>query len=537
MNTTKSTILQQNLNWSQINWKNIKDYVTKLQQQIFLAEKNQNKRKVKQLQRRLIHSKANLLLAIRNNTLTKRSADTDICQITNHDRENFYSTLLNYNLHHFKMHNDIIHRILQALIISALEPQWEAKFESQSYFRTGRTIYDAIGSIYNKVGNRKKRKWVLNLNFDTETFDIDYLLQQINDFPYREIIESWIKNNQYDEIKPLLTNILLHGLESLLQIKYNKKFVQVNDGPSFVRYYNHVAIFCKSEKEIQEALIKLEEYSKIRGIKIKYEVKHITEGFNFNKFNIRLYQAYKNNNQKYKLFIKPSKESIQSVINQIKAIFDKYKGNPVRKLIQIINPIILSTAYSWRTVVSSPAFKYIDYYVDYKFYHHIKRLHPRKNWSWIKSQYYFNKHIRDPKDDTVKRIYCRDIPIKRYALVPFDYSPFNPSQKDYWDNHYKHIFCLFHGKARVKMALRQKFLCPHCLCNLYGYESLEMNHIMPVKFNGKTVYKNIQLMHASCHIEHHKKYRSLTDFVNYQEQQTNWYNQLWEKNDLINMSS
>ena len=88
MNTTKSTILQQNLNWSQINWKNIKDYVTKLQQQIFLAEKNQNKRKVKQLQRRLIHSKANLLLAIRNNTLTKRSADTDICQITNYDREN-----------------------------------------------------------------------------------------------------------------------------------------------------------------------------------------------------------------------------------------------------------------------------------------------------------------------------------------------------------------------------------------------------------------------------------------------------------------
>ena len=60
---------------------------------------------------------------------------------------------------------------------------------------------------------------------------------------------------------------------------------------------------------------------------------------------------------------------------------------------------------------------------------------------------------------------------------------------------------------------------------------------MPVKFNGKTVYKNIQLMHASCHIEHHKKYRSLTDFVNYQEQQINWYNQLWEKNDLINMSS
>src|SRR5205814_10065289 len=52
-------------------------------------------------------------------------------------------------------------RALQALVLLALEPQWEACFEANSYgFRPGRSCHDAIGAIFN--GIRFKPKFVLD---------------------------------------------------------------------------------------------------------------------------------------------------------------------------------------------------------------------------------------------------------------------------------------------------------------------------------------------------------------------------------------
>ena len=41
-------------------------------------------------------------------------------------------------------------RALQRLVQSALEPEWEARFEPNSYgFRLGRSCHDAIEAIFN----------------------------------------------------------------------------------------------------------------------------------------------------------------------------------------------------------------------------------------------------------------------------------------------------------------------------------------------------------------------------------------------------
>ena len=52
-------------------------------------------------------------------------------------------------------------RAQQALVKLALEPEWEAKFEPNSYgFRPGRSAHDAVGAIYNFI--RLKPKYVLD---------------------------------------------------------------------------------------------------------------------------------------------------------------------------------------------------------------------------------------------------------------------------------------------------------------------------------------------------------------------------------------
>src|SRR5664280_3332047 len=58
----------------------------------------------------------------------------------------------------------IADRCLQAQVSAALEPEWEARFESRSYgFRPGRSCQDAMQSIFVTArGTTCKRQWVLD---------------------------------------------------------------------------------------------------------------------------------------------------------------------------------------------------------------------------------------------------------------------------------------------------------------------------------------------------------------------------------------
>jgi RNA-directed DNA polymerase len=58
----------------------------------------------------------------------------------------------------------IADRALQALASGALEPEWEARFESRSYgFRPGRGCQDAMQAIFVTArGTTCKRQWALD---------------------------------------------------------------------------------------------------------------------------------------------------------------------------------------------------------------------------------------------------------------------------------------------------------------------------------------------------------------------------------------
>ena len=86
-------------------------------------------------------------------------------------------------------------RALQALVKMALEPQWEARFEPNSYgFRPGRSCHDAIEAIY--LSMKQKSKWVLDADM-AKCFDkIDHgkLLDKLDTFPaIRRQIRAWLK--------------------------------------------------------------------------------------------------------------------------------------------------------------------------------------------------------------------------------------------------------------------------------------------------------------------------------------------------------
>ncbi len=116
----------------------------------------------------------------------------------------------------------------RALIKLGLEPEWEARFDPNSYgFRPGRSCHDAIGAIYSAVN--KKPKYVLDADISKcfDRINHEVLLQKLNTYPtLRRQIRAWLKAGVMDGtelfptkegtpqggvLSPLLANVALHG--------------------------------------------------------------------------------------------------------------------------------------------------------------------------------------------------------------------------------------------------------------------------------------------------------------------------------------
>jgi len=173
--TKKVSAVSPRIDWKSIDWKEINEYVKKLRQRIYRAEQLGQHRKVRKLQRLMMRSKANLLISIRRVTQEnkgKRTAGVDGYKaLTPKDRENLYRQMVKYNLKSVKVKPVlrtyiekkngklrplgipiIKDRIYQSIVKNALEPQWEAKFEPNSYgFRPKRSTHDAIANLHKKL--------------------------------------------------------------------------------------------------------------------------------------------------------------------------------------------------------------------------------------------------------------------------------------------------------------------------------------------------------------------------------------------------
>lgn len=206
--------------WKQIPWRKLDISVFKLQRRIYKASQDRDIRKVHQLQRLLLKSRAAQLSAVRRVTQDnqgKKTAGVDGVKSLNPQQR---STLAD-NLRRLPYGKPLrrvwipkkgtneqrplgiptLHdRALQALVKLALEPEWEAKFEPNSYgFRPGRSAHDAIGAIF--IAINKQPKYVLDADIAQcfDRIDHDALLQKLATGPMlTRPIKKWLKAGVLD---------------------------------------------------------------------------------------------------------------------------------------------------------------------------------------------------------------------------------------------------------------------------------------------------------------------------------------------------
>lgn len=516
--------------WKDINWKKIERYVFRLQQRIYRAESLGHNRKVKQLQRLLMRSRATLLLAIKQVTQVnkgKRTSGVDGYKIVEESqRMKLYNEMKGMSIYYHKPKPvrrtyipkkngklrplgipTIKDRIYQCIAKFALEPQWEAKFEPVSYgFRPKRGCHDAIEAIYNKLAQGKKQ-WIFEGDFKGcfDNLDHKHILEQVNSFPAKGIIAKWLSAGYVDNdvfvntntgtpqggiVSPLLANIALHGMEDELGIVYRKAKKDKKTGRydyeinplkckiALVRYADDFVVMCETKEDAFSMYNRLKPYLSKRGLELaqdKTKVTHITEGFDFLGFNIRRYTNIKGNDNRSKLLIKPSKKSIKEFKSKIKAIFKECNGTNVLNLVRKLKPVIIGTANYWKTTVAKKIFAMMDHYIWKKTYKFLRQLHPHKSWrKWISNRYFKpdihgiskNKWLLTDPGGKYQLKPMALTQIVRHELVKYKNSPYDAELKDYFE---RRAIREFNGKStefKQKLAKKQKYICPFCGCSL-----------------------------------------------------------------------
>ena len=479
--------------WNSINWNKLEKYVDKQQKRIYKAEVDNNRKKVRNIQRMLSNSKAVLLLAIRKVTETNKGRKTagidGYRAMTYKQKGELADELRNKDILRYKPKPTlrkmipkkngkkralgiptIKDRVVQEIIRMILEPQFEARFEVTSYgFRPKRGVYDAVIRIFNNI-RRDDWCWVFEGDFKGcfDNLSHDFILSQLKGFPLISLVKRFLEAGYLDNntfnitekgtpqgglLSPLLANIALTGLEEYLNITY-KEYHYPEKGIDdyraqgnfrMVRYADDFVIFAKTREEIKQVRRILEPYLSERGLELaedKTKITHTHDGFDFLGFNFRLYKTQND----FKCFIKPSKDSIKKAKERIKNIFSECTGHNVDYLIERLNPVIRGIGYFWRISVAKEIFSKIDNYIWNKVYKFIRRLHPNKGWKWIKKRY-FPKYIDDEfvgkwtlvgPNDKQCLIKMASIPIRRWNMIKYNYSPYDVSKQKYFENRRKY---------------------------------------------------------------------------------------------------
>src|SRR5438876_911600 len=91
-------------------------------------------------------------------------------------------------------------RAQQALGKMALEPEWEARFEPNSYgFRPGRSCHDAVEAILNAIRYKPKYVFDADISGCFDTIDHKALLTKLNTYPaLRHIVKMWLNAGVMD---------------------------------------------------------------------------------------------------------------------------------------------------------------------------------------------------------------------------------------------------------------------------------------------------------------------------------------------------
>lgn len=365
-------------NWKEIPWNNIQLEIYNLQHKIYCHAKNNQISLVRNCQRKLVNLEESKLLAVRfvsQDNRGKATAGVDgISTLGITERLNL-ARKLRFDGKASKIRRVFVpksngkfrplgiptmeDRAKQMLMKFALEPEWETKFETNSYgFRPGYSVADAKWCIARQL--QGKPKYFLDADIEKcfDKIDHQYLIDKLDTISmFKYQIRSWLKAGIMDStekdsseindmgtpqggvLSPLLMNIALHGMENYVTKEFGRNKIKV------VRYADDFVIFGQTLKDVQKAEKLVIEFLESVGLNLSTEKTRIghsmekkpgTSGpigldfLSFHFYNIKCsrhrgVKSTKGVTQPFRLITRPSREAVVNHKKAISRILIEYK--------------------------------------------------------------------------------------------------------------------------------------------------------------------------------------------------------------------
>ena len=548
--------------WNTVPWPRLERNVFKLQKQIYRASQQGNRVLVRKLQRLLLASGQAKLLAVRKVTQDNRGKKTagvdGKTALTKTERQALVQSL------RVAAKASPIRRVWipkpgkperrplgiptiedrarQALVKMALEPEWEARFEPNSYgFRPGRCCQDAMQAIFGAI--HRKQAYVLDADIAGCFDHIQHgaLLQKLaTSARLRRIIKAWLKAGILDQgklqpneegtpqggiISPLLANIALHGLETDLKQALRQEllaYMRTKRGKasyllsgrmlSLIRYADDFVVLHEDVAIIEKAREYIQSWLQTVGLSLhpqKTRICHTfldwqgtSAGFDFLGFHVRQY-GVPSKASGYVTLIKPSPEKLRQHLQSIKVRLRAHRGEKQATVIRNLNPLIKGWSRYYQSVTARKTFEKADHETFQKLWRWARYRHPHKGRRWVKDRYFLSHQgdqWRFKTQDGNILVRHSDHKIKRFAKVKGMKSPYD-GDFTYWASRMGR----FPGiSPRVANLLkRQHGKCAHCKLVFQPEAILEVHHQDRNTANNKM--ENLQVLHGHCHDTIHRR--------------------------------
>jgi RNA-directed DNA polymerase len=538
------------MDWHTIEWSKIHQNVRRLQVRIVKAVQAGRWGKVQALQHLLTHSFSAKALAVKRVTENpgKRTPGVDgilwdtpekkgkaIGQLRQHGYRPQPLRRLWIPKNHGQGRRPLgipckVDLAMQALYLQALEPIAETTGDPNSYgFRKDRSTADAIEQCFTVLNKRKSPKWVLEGDIKScfDEISHDWLVAHIP--TDKVILRKWLKAGCMDQgtlypteagtpqggiASPVLANLALDGLEPELRKRFPKHQSGYNAQVNLVRYCDDWIITARS-KEVLEQEVKplVENFLAERGLRLSPEktvIVHIDEGFDFLGQNVRRYND--------KLLIKPSRQSVKSLLEKVRNVIKVNQPTPAGQLIGQLNPLLRGWANYHRHVVSKVTFAKMDHAIFQSLWRWAKRRHPNKPPGWIRQKYFTrvaNNHwvffgtttTSQGKTQEHRLIRLAYTPIKRHIKVKAKANPYDLEWEPYFEARLgvKMGNTLQGRRSLLYLWREQNGICPVCVQPITKLTGWNNHHIVWRSKGGSDGAANRVLLHPNCHRQVHSQ--------------------------------
>ncbi len=451
--------------WDLIDWTQVQNDVNRLQSRIAKATETGNKNKIKRLQYLLTHSFSAKAYAVRKVTTNKGKNTSGVDKKLWSTSAAKMKAVLTLTDKHYrakplkrvyiakKAKNKkrplgipiMYDRAMQTLYALALEPVAETTGDNISFgFRRGRSAKDACEQIFCVLARKCSPAWILEGDIKGCFDNINHSWLQENIPMDKKIMNQFLKSGfiyegklfptntgspQGGAISSLYANMTLDGLEKMIQDKYHRNskgnienHYRAKTKVNLIRYADDFIITANTKEVAEELKVIVSRFLESRGLMLseeKTKITHIDKGFDFLGWTFRKF--------KDKLIVKPSKDSIKSLISKCSTIILKEgKANTQSDLIRRLNQVIRGWTNYHKHVVASQAFSYVNNTLYHLLHYWAKHRHPNKNKWWRLNRYWHEKNGKRWlfMTDDYCLINMRRIKIVRHPKLQISKTPF-----------------------------------------------------------------------------------------------------------------